>query len=167
MTQTCFYLALAGLIWFTAGLLALLAIYGLQRSISEFYYCLSVEKKVRGILFYVWFIVTVFLMLVPMVEAAGLWGFLACVGLAFTGAAGAFKEESQKWVHFGGAFLAAVSSVVLLWRGGMLGYYVQPLIVAAIAAVGTRTLRSSLVFWLETVAFYALLPAIVTYFTNL
>lgn len=167
MTQTCFILALAGLIWFTAGLLALLAVFGIQRSISEFYYCLSVEKKVRGILFYVWFIVTVFLMIVPMVQMGELWGFLSCAGLAFTGSAFAFKEESQKWAHFGGAILAAAASAVLLWKAGMLGYYIQPALVVAIAAIGTKTLRSSLVFWLETVAFYTILPAIVAYFATL
>lgn len=167
MTQAFFYLSLAGIIWFTAGMIALLAMFGIQQSVSHFYYCLEVEKKSRGVLFYVWFAVTVFLMIAPMCEMGGVWGFLSGAGLAFAGAACAFKEKAQKWVHYGGAWLAAIASVVLLWRTGLLGSYIQPALVVAIAAVGTKTLRPSLVFWLEVVVIYATLPAVMMYFANL
>lgn len=168
MIQTSFILSLAGLLWFTVGLLLMLAVFGLQRSISDFYYALAAEKKNRGSYFYLWFIITVFLMIIPMIEAGGLWGFLSCIGLAFTGAACAFKSDTvQKWIHYGGALLAAIASVVLLCRSGLIGSYIQPALVAVIAAVGSKTLRPSLVFWLEVVVIYATLPAVMMYFANL
>jgi hypothetical protein len=39
--------------------------------------------------------------------------------------------------------------------------------VVAIAAIGTKTVRPSLVFWLEVVVFYAALPAVMMYYANL
>lgn len=149
------YLVLISVIFFTAGLIYLLANFGIQDSLSQYYYCLK-EKKL-GYCFYLYLAITVFLLVPVLCQLFGMWGFLAAAGLLFVGASGAFKDDTtQHIVHSTGAGISALSAIIIVCKIHMLKYAFFVFIIVLLFAGLTNTVEKCYVFWLEMIAFYSL-----------
>lgn len=158
-------LAIAGAAWFSLCLGILLSKFGIPPSLSESYYNLG-GKDGKGYLFYIMLLVTVFLMITPMVQAAGGWGFLCGLGLLFVGAAPAFKGDSgiDKILHPVGAIACAASAALILIHIGEWGWLVASAFFAWGIAYATMTMRQCYIFWLEMAAFYGLFAGVIVHF---
>ena len=92
--------------------------------------------------------------------------FLAPAGIMFTGAAPAFKSsELENTVHMTSAIFAAITA--LLWVGLVANLWfviVIWFVIIAILAIVTKTVKSSYIYWLETVAFLSTFTAILAYY---
>ena len=161
--STYLVLTIIGSLWFSIGLAIFLRLFNIPPSLSETYYNLEKTRKKNGAFFYLYLIVTVFLLLPPMVQVAQYWGFLCGVGLAFVGAAPAFKSD-QKYIHFIGAIVSAISSIFILIV--IKKWWVLFIITAIVAglSIWTKTYKSSLTFWLEMIAFYSLFLGLLIFF---
>lgn len=157
-------LSIIGIIWFSIVLAILVKMFNLPPSLSETYYNLENKKKSMGILFYVYLIITIIILIAPIVEAAHLWGFLCAAALGFVGAAPAFKSKEHKYIHFISTIISAIASLIVLI---LIHKIWVALIVFGIViglAIWTKTYKSSLVFWLEMIAFYSLMIGLIIFF---
>ena len=157
-------LSIIGISFFSIILGFLIYKFGIPESLSQTYYNLENYKKDIGILFYLYLVVTVFILAIPMIEAAKIWGFISCIGLLFVGAAPAFKEKHQKYIHVCGAALAALGSIILLITINKWIYSFIILAIILILSLSTKTLKQSIVFWLEMLAFYSLFLGLILFY---
>ena len=142
-------------IFFSIGLLLLILNFGIQPSLSENYYRLK-EKKL-GVLFYAYLVITALLLIAPLCEYGGIFGFLTAAGLCFVGAAAAFKDDkTQRKVHVGGAIASAGGAVGTLIKIKMIKYTLIVVPVIILIAALTKKIKTSYIFWLEMCAFYSL-----------
>lgn len=160
------YLALSiiGVGFFSIALAILITLFGIPKSLSESFYNLG-GKKGKGYLFYLMLVITVFLLIAPLVEAAQYWGFLTAVSLAFVGAAAAFKDDKvQKIVHITSAALSGVCAGFTLYTMHELLMLIPVIIVIVIAAILTKTWKKSLTFWIEMIPMYSVFAGLIAYF---
>lgn len=162
--NTYLILSIVGTAFFSAVLALFIIWFKLPPSLSETYYNLEKKHKGWGAFFYVYLVVTVFILIAPAVEAAGLWGFLCAAAACFIGAAPRFKEKDQALIHVVSTIISAVSSVIALIV--MHKLWVAAIIAAIVIglAIWTKTYKSSLVFWLEMMAFYSLFIGLIIFF---
>ena len=92
--------------------------------------------------------------------------FLAAAGILFVGAAPAFKSSSlENSVHMVSAVVAAIFAllwVILVSKMWLL--IVLWLAFIALIAVLTKSVKSSYIYWLETVAFMATFTSIIAHY---
>ena len=146
-----------------------LAFFGVPESLSNTYY-LYQDKCNKGWLFCaMMYLVVAFMMpaWITMSEGSNFQflSFIAPALLMFVGTAPKFKDSDlENKVHTYSAYLAAACS--LLWVGLVTPYWWTILawlgIVAAVAVL-TKTWKSALVYWLETVAFGATFTSTIIY----
>lgn len=149
------YLVLIATIFFTVGLIYLLVNFGIQESLSRYYYCL--KEKNLGYCFYLYLAITSFLLAPVLFQLFGAFGFFAAAGLLFVGASPAFEDDkTQHIVHSTGAGIAALMSIIILLKIHMIKYAFFVFIISLIFAGLTNTVEKSYVFWLEMIAFYSL-----------
>lgn len=146
-----------------------LAFFGVPESLSNTYY-LYQDKCNKGWLFCaMMYLVVAFMMPAWITMSEGsdfqFLSFLAPVGIMFVGTAPRFKDSMmENRVHSVSAVMAAVCS--LLWVGLVTPYWWTILAwlgIVAAAAVLTKTWKSALVYWLETVAFGATFTSTIIY----
>ena len=155
-------LSIIGIIWFILGLIYLLYNFNIQPSLSQNYYCLKERNK--GHWFYLYLIITVFLLIYPLCNIAGGFGFMTCAGLAFVGAAAAFEDDKTQFkVHVTGAAVSATGAILTLFTMGLLKVVLITLPIALILSLITKTFRTSYVFWLEMVAFFSLFTGLILF----
>ena len=142
----------------------LMMCFGIPSSLSESYYILEKESKDLGALFYLFLLITVFVLVIPMIEATGFWGFICGAGLLFVGAAPAFKSDDQKYIHIIGAAVSAISAFIQLIVMHKLLCLLPVIVIVTILSLVTKTYKSSLVFWLEMIAFYSLFPGLILFY---
>ena len=119
--------------------------FNIPPSLSESYYNLGGSKK-YGALFYLMLAITAFLMVIPMVEAMGIWGFFISAGLLFVGAAPAFRSKSEHWIHVIGALTAAISSILgLLFLNKIIIIFIVFAVILVLAFL-TNTYKTSGIF---------------------
>ncbi len=162
--NTFLLLTIIGILFFSIGIITLIVLFDIPPSLSESYYNLLNLNKDFGILFYIYLILTVFILIIPMVEATGFWGFLCGAGLLFVGAAPAFKKNNQKYIHFCGAILCAISAIMELIMIHKWLWIILILAIAVILSLFTKTCKSSTVFWLEMIAFYSLFLGLILFY---
>lgn len=144
-------------------------LFGVPRSLSTTYY-LYQEKCSKGWLFCVMMYLVVAFMMpswITMSEGSDFQflSFLAPVGLLFVGTAPRFRESNmENIVHSVSAIVAAICA--LLWVGLVTPYWWVILawsVFVATFAWLTKTWKSGLVYWLETVAFGATFTSVVVF----
>ena len=146
-----------------------MAIFGVPHSLSMTYY-LWKEKSNIGYVFPVMMAVVVALMMpawITMSEGSDFQflAFLAPASLLFVGAAPAFMDSDlENKVHSISAVIAAICS--LTWVCVVTPYWCTIIVflglIAAIAIL-TKSVKSALTYWLETIAFGATFTSAILY----
>ena len=158
------------IIYFVYNFFAL-GVCGIPKSLSMTFYLLQDRKKWLRIWFPIMMISMAFLLMPAWLEISvgspfQFLAFLAPAGIMFTGAAPAFKSsELENTVHMTSAIFAAITA--LLWVGLVANLWLAIAIwfvIIAILAIVTKTVKSSYIYWLETVAFLSTFTAILAYF---
>jgi hypothetical protein len=167
--MTILILTLIGIFFFTVYNIVILYKFGVPVSLSDSFYLLNGIKKGLGFLFTAMMVSMAFCLMpgwLEITETITSWSsnftalpFLAAAGIAFVGAAPAFrKNEVEKLVHGISAYLAAAFAI--LWICIVcyeVALIVLPISVFVIVVLGlsTKTLKSSKIYWLEMLAFLA------------
>ena len=152
-------LAIISAILFAIYLLCMAKFYGIQPSISDNYY---VSKHPWTFTLAMWAVA--FMMLPPMLSATTetfqFTAFLSCAGIAFVGAAAAYKQSMTNTVHTIGAVIAALFAIIWAYT------ICPPLPTIAIltAAYILIAVRRHKVYWTEITAFAM---TYLTYFVSL
>lgn len=158
------------IIYFVYNFFAL-GVSGIPKSLSMTFYLLQEKKKWLRIWFPIMMISMAFLLMPAWLEISvgspfQFLAFLAPAGIMFTGAAPAFKSsELENTVHMTSAIFAAITA--LLWVGLIANLWLVIAIwfvIIAILAIVTKTVKSSYIYWLETVAFLSTFTAILAYY---
>lgn len=143
---------------------------GLPWSLSETFYKLKEQKEWLKVFFPIMMILTSWLLLPAWLEISAsthleFLAFLAAGGIMFTGAAPAFKKHNlENRVHSISALLSALFAIIWIICVSKLWWVlVAWLVLIALIAVITKTWKTSLIFWLETVAFLATFTSIILY----
>lgn len=138
-----------------------LALFGVPESLSNTYYLYQAKCNKGWLFCAMMYLVVAFMMPAWITMSEGsdfqFLSFLSPVGLLFVGTAPRFKDSMmENRVHSVAAIVAAICS--LLWVGLVTPYWWTILVwtgLVATIAVLTKTWKSALVYWLETVAFGA------------
>ena len=152
-------LAIISAILFAIYLILMAKLHGVQPSVSDNYY---VSKHPWTFTIAMWTVA--FTMLPPMLSATTetfqFTAFLSCAGIAFVGAAAAYKQSMTNTVHTIGAVIAALFAVI--WA-----YTICPpipTIAILTAAYILLAVRRHKVYWAEITAFTM---TYLTYFVSL
>ena len=152
-------LAIISAILFAIYLFCMAEFHGVQPSISDNYY---VSKHPWTFTLAMWTVA--FMMLPPMLSATTetfqFTAFLSCAGIAFVGAAAAYKQSMTNTVHTIGAVIAALFAII--WA-----YTICPPLptIAILAAVNILLSKvSNKIYWIEIAAF---IMVYVTYFISI
>ena len=141
-------LAIISAILFAIYLFCMAKLHGVQPSVSDNYY---VSKHPWTFTLAMWTVA--FMMLPPMLSATTetfqFTAFLSCAGIAFVGAAAAYRQSLSNTVHTIGAVIAALFAVIWAYT------ICPPLPTIAIltAAYILLTVRVHKVYWAEITAF--------------
>lgn len=152
-------LAIISAILFAIYLFCMAKLYGVQPSISDNYY---VSKHPWTFTLAMWTVA--FMMLSPMLSATTetfqFTAFLSCAGIAFVGAAAAYRQSLSNTVHTTGAVIAALFAIIWAYT------ICPPLPTIAIltAAYILIAVRRHKVYWAEITAF---VMTYLTYFVSL
>lgn len=162
--NTFLTLSIIGAAFFSIALAILIILYGIPESLSQSYYNLGGNKG-KGYLFYLMLVITVFLLIAPLTEAAKFFGFMTGFFLAFVGAAAAFKDDKvQHIVHVSSAVLSSVFAGLTLFKIEQLLWLIPVGIIIIILASLTKTWKKSIVFWSEMLPIYSTFAGLITYF---
>lgn len=152
-------LAIISLVVFALYLIVMARLHGIQPSISDNYY---VSKHPWTFTLAMWTVA--FTMLPPMLsattEAFQFTAFFSCAGIAFVGAAAAYKRTLTNTVHIAGAITSALFAIVWAYT------ICPPLPTIAIltAAYILLAVRRHKIYWAEVTAFAM---TYLTYFVSL
>ena len=152
-------LAIISAILFAIYLYVMAKLHGVQPSVSDNYY---VSKHPWTFTLAMWTVA--FTMLPPMLSATTetfqFTAFLSCAGIAFVGAAAAYRQSMTNTVHIAGAVTAALFAII--WA-----YTICPpipTIAILTAAYILLAVRRHKVYWAEITAFTM---TYLTYFVSL
>ena len=171
MTLTTISIIAATVIYLAYNAICL-ALFGIPKSLSDTYY-LWKEHNGKGYLFCLMMYVVVALMMpawITMSEGSDyqFLAFLAPAAIAFVGAAPAFMgSRLENRVHSVSAIFAAGCS--LAWVVLVTPYWYVILIWFAAAALRcflTKSLKTSMIYWLECIAFGSTFTAAIAYSLN-
>lgn len=145
-------------------------LFGIPSSLSETFYLYKSKKDWMRILF-PWMMVSMAALLMPAwltISEGSPWqftSFLAAASIIFVGSAPSFKDENlTSRAHVVSAIIAAAMSIVWICLVSHLWYMVIIWLIIAVAlGYSSRTLKRSITYWLEVVAFMATFSAILTY----
>lgn len=136
--------------------------FGIPKSISDTYYLWKMYNI--GYLFNFIMVSCGFLLATVWIPAEPskfqFLPFLACAGMMFVGTASAFKESLTKTVHFTGAYVWGIATVIWLL---LVGSYESILIGLGCSLVGYLVQRNNLTFWIEMVVVIAMLIGLFNY----
>ena len=154
--------------------LVALSIFGIPFSLSKTFYLFKERKKWQRILFPIMMITMAgFLMPAWLDISEGHYlqfmVFFAMIGIMLTGAAPAFNSSDlENKVHTGSAIFAAIFSLLWIVFVAHLWYFIIVwFIVIVLIALLTKTVKTSYVYWLETVTFMSTFTSIIVYYVNL
>ena len=152
-------LAIISAVVFALYLIIMAKLHGMQPSISDNYY---VSRHPWTFTLVFWLVA--FSMLPPMLSATSeTWqftAFLSCAGIAFVGAAAAYRQQLTNTVHIAGAATAGLMAIVWAYT------ICPPLPTIAIltAAYILLAVRRHKIYWAEVTAFAM---TYLTYFVSL
>ena len=148
-----------------------LSLFGVPKSLSMTYYLFEEKKKWSRIFFPIMMTSVVAMLLPAWLELSEgspfqFTAFLAAAGILFVGAAPAFKSSSlENSVHMVSAVVAAIFAllwVILVSKMWLL--IVIWLAFIAVLAFLSKSVKSSYIYWLETVAFMATFTSIIAHY---
>ena len=92
--------------------------------------------------------------------------FLAASGILFTGAAPAFESSKlENNVHMASAIIAAIFALLWVILVANLWYVILVWLVAiTVVALLTKSVKTSYIYWLETIAFLSTFTSVFAYF---
>ena len=147
-----------------------LKMFGVPKSLSMTYYLFEEKKKNLGIVFPIMMLSMAFLLLPAWLEISALsnlqfTAFLAAGGIMFTGAAPAFQSSDlEEKVHTGSAVVAAIFATLWVIFVAKMWYLILIWILSlALQAYITKTVKSSYIYWIETVAFMSTFMSIILF----
>lgn len=153
---------------------AALGIFQVPKSLSMTFYLFQERKKWQRVLFPIMMVSMAGLLMPAWLEISEghnlqFMAFFAAAGIIFTGAAPAFKSSDlENSVHMGSAIFAAVFAMLWVAFVAQLWYFILVwFIIIALVAVLTKTVKSSYIYWLETVAFMSTFTAVIAYYVGL
>lgn len=153
---------------------ATLSIFGAPFSLSKTFYLFQERKKWQRILFPIMMMTMAgFLMPAWLDISEGhdlqFMAFFAMAGIMFTGAAPAFdNSDLENKVHTFSAIFAAIFALLWIVFVANLWYFIMAwFIVIVLIALLSNTVKTSYVYWLETVAFMSTFTVIIAYYVNL
>lgn len=165
------YLVLVAFILYTSYNIAALSMFGIKNSLSQTFYEFKNIKPCYRFFFPIMMISMGFL-LIPawLVISEGsnymFTAFFAATGIIFTGSAPAFnRNKLEDRMHTGSAYFA--TTFALLWIILVTKLWWVIIIWGVIilfVALLTKTLKSSIIYWLETVTFLSTFTSIIIYF---
>ena len=168
------YLVLAAFAIYLMYNFAALSIFGVPRSLSKTFYLYQERVPWQRFLFPIMMISMGFLLAPAWIELSAaspfqFTAFFGIVGIVFTGAAPAFnKTEMENKVHTFSAIFAAVFSLLWIILVAKVWWFIIAWgIMVLLVALFTKTLKTSYVYWLETIAFLSTFTAIMTMFVTL
>ena len=141
-------LAIISAILFAIYLILMAKLHGVQPSVSDNYY---VSKNPWTFTIAMWTVA--FTMLPPMLSATTetfqFTAFLSCAGIAFVGAAAAYRQSMTNTVHIAGAITSALFAIIWAYT------ICPPLPTIAIltAAYILLAVRRHKIYWAEVTAF--------------
>ena len=148
-----------------------LKLFGVPKSLSMTFYLLQDKKNWTRIFFPIMMVGMAFLLLPAWLEISvgSLFQFLAFLtvtGIIFVGAVPTFKSSDlENTVHMTSAIVAAIFAILWVILVSKLWWT----IVLWIATLGltmwlTKTIKSSYIYWLETIAFMSTFTSIIAYY---
>ena len=166
-------LVLGALAIYWAYNMTVLAIFGAPYSLSKTYYLYQERKSWQRFMFPAMMVSMAGLLLPAWLEISEgsslqFMAFFAAAGIIFTGVAAAFMESKMTFgVHTAGAVFAAVFSLLWIIFVAHLWYFIVVwLVLVLIVALLSKTLKTSYVYWFETIAFMSTFTAIIAYFVG-
>lgn len=145
-------------------------LFGIPESLSDTYYLYKEKKDWMRVFFPLMMFSIVGLLMPAWLEiSAGsmlqFLAFLAAASIAFVGAAPTFKNGGMDYkVHSISAYCAAVFSI--LWVVLVSKLWIMPIIwftFITLLAILTKSVKTSTIYWLETVAFMSTFISIMVY----
>jgi hypothetical protein len=150
---------------------AAIKLFGVPESLSNTFYLYKEKHPLLCVLFPLFMVGMVALLLPAWLEltaasALQFLVFLACAGILFTGFAPAFKGcELESKVHKISAICAAIFSLLwVIFVSKMWALIIVWLVIVAVVAILTKTVKSSYVFWLETIAFLSTFTSVIGFY---
>lgn len=166
------YLVLSAFTLYLCYNFVVLCLFGIPNSLSQTFYEFKNRKSWQRIFFPIMMIGVGLLLLPAWLEISEgsdfmFTSFFAAGGIIFTGSAPAFNSsELEERVHTGSAIFAAVSALLWIILVAKLWWHiiVWGLIILLVAFI-TKTWKTGLVYWLETITFISTFTSIIAYFT--
>ena len=148
-----------------------LKLFGVPKSLSMTFYLLQDKKNWTRIFFPIMMVGMAFLLLPAWLEISvgspfQFLAFLTVTGIIFVGAVPTFKSSDlENTVHMTSAIVAAIFAILWVILVSKLWWT----IVLWIATLGltmwlTKTIKSSYIYWLETIAFMSTFTSIIAYY---
>lgn len=145
-------------------------LFGIPESLSDTYYLYKEKKDWMRIFFPLMMFSMVGLLMPAWLEISTgsmlqFLAFLAAASIAFVGAAPTFKNGGMDYkVHSISAYCAAVFSI--LWVVLVSKLWIMPIIwfvFITLLAILTKSVKTSSIYWLETIAFMSTFMSIMIY----
>ena len=170
MNWTLIFVLIALVIYIVYNIVSL-KMFGVPNSLSETFYLFKEKKEWMKYLFPIMMVsLVVFLMPAWLEISVGspfqFLSFLAAAGIMFTGAAPAFLSSSmEKTVHTTGAICAAIFALLWVILVSKLWWTIPLwLVTLGLTMWVTKTIKSSYIYWLETIAFMSTFTSIIIYY---
>lgn len=148
-----------------------LSLFGVPKSLSMTFYLFKEKKNWTCIFFPIMMLTMAGALLPAWLEISvgsdlQFTAFLAAAGIIFTGSAPAFKSSSlENSVHMTSAVVAAIFALLWVALVANLWYVILVWLIAiTVIAFLTKSVKSSYIYWLETVAFLSTFTAVFAYF---
>lgn len=151
--------------------MAALSIFGAPYSLSRTFYLYQERKSWQRFLFPIMMVSMAGMLMPAWIEISEgsdlqFMAFFAAAGIIFTGMAPAFKESQMTFrVHTAGALFAALFSLLWIIFVAKLWYFIVFwLVLVVLVALLSKTVKTSYIYWLETIAFMSTFTAVIAYF---
>ena len=170
MTLTLISIIIAATIYLVYNIVAV-SLFNIPQSLSDTYYLYKERFNTGWVFCLMMYLVVACMMPAWITISEGsnfqFLAFLAPAAIAFVGTAPRFKDqELENKVHMYSAYFAALCSI--LWVILITPYWWTLLIwfgFVALTSVVTSSYKTSLIYWLETIAFGATFTSVITYST--
>ena len=165
------YLVLAAFALYFSYNLAILNLFGIPNSLSQTYYEFKERKSWQRIFFPIMMLGVGILLLPAWLEISEgtnfmFTAFFAAGGIMFSGSAPAFNSSDlEDRVHTGSAFFAAIFALLWVILVANLWWFIIVWgIIFILIALITKTLKTGLIYWLETITFISTFTSIIAHF---
>jgi hypothetical protein len=153
--------------------MAALSVFGVPKSLSMTYYLFKERKEWQRLLFPIMMLSMAGLLIpvwLEMSEGSDLqfMSFLAGAGIMFTGTVPTFKNSKlEDRVHTISAIVAAVFALLWVFFVAHLWYIILIwFVIVTLIALLSSSVKTSLIYWLETVAFMSTFMSIIIYYLS-